>query len=183
MKKSGKKQKLQQSQQQKQPLPKAKESTEWFTQKHLDELSQDPKNVVYQYSTDHSVASTIKTFNADEAKTTVRNIRKRYLELRVEHKDWSDDKIRERICIENRTWKEFAKSYKSLFVCTTDQNTDESRMTHIFYILYMYKLKEIGTLSEKECNARVQAYMIKEFSTGRKAEPGDYVKLQPMPKP
>lgn len=148
--------------------------TEKLTEERLEQLAQDPNNVVYKYEDKHDAEPAL---SADIARNIVREIRKRYGELRAEHPTWTDDRVRERLCVESKDWKAFATTHKMLFSKTTDRGTDEAQMKHVFYILFMHKQRETGALTPEECNKQVQEYMLRQFMTDKKAEEGTYAPI------
>lgn len=156
--------------------------TEKLTQDRLKELAKDPNNVVYEFEVDEDVAKSKPQWDADHVRDLIKAVRQRFIELKDQHEDWADDKIRTRICVEKKEWKQFAKHYKLLFARITDATTTDDHMKHVFYMIWAQKLRETGKLTADQSNSLVQQHMLVAFSTGKQAKEGQYSKFD-QPKP
>lgn len=132
--------------------------TEWFSDQQLQKLAEDKKNRVFKFTHD----APGKVLSADEARDLIRDIRARFLTLRQQNSDWDDDKIRHHICSEKYRWKQFASQQSLNFTHATNRETDDAKMEHIYYMLYVKKQTEVGQITQEQARAMVRDYMLKE---------------------
>lgn len=144
------------------------QGTQWLTDLQLQKLAEDEKNRVYRYTYDDGpsdptgrLTSTVQ-YTADEIRDLIRNIRDRYLQLKGAHPDYDDDKLRYLICSEKYRWKEFSRSYALNFKCTTDSATDQKKMEHQYYMLYIKKQIEEGVVTSEQSHAIIHEYLLKQ---------------------
>jgi hypothetical protein len=137
--------------------------TESFSQTHLEQLAQDPRNLVYHYEHDESAVKT--RLGADEAKVLVNQVRQRYLEMIEKQSQLDDEQCRLQICSERDRWRQFAGDYKMIFKLVTNRNTPDHQFQHVLYMLYIMKQKEVGLYTEQQANALIQSYFLKHFTT------------------
>ena len=135
------------------------QGTQWLSDLQLQKLAEDEKNRVYKYTYDKP--SSLQ-YNADEIRDMIRNIRDRFLQLKQMHPDYDDDKLRYLLCSEKYRWKEFSRSYALHFKCTTDSKTDDKKMEHQYYLLYMKKQIEEGIITLEQSHAIVHEYFLKQ---------------------
>lgn len=140
---------------------KASGQTKTLSNTDLEQLSQDPSNVVYKYEYDASAVDT--TLNASKCRELVGNIRQAFLNIRTTKPLMSDDDIRNWFCFTNWLWRGFAESHPSIFEKITNRNTDIYKMNIILYILLMQHQVETGKMTKKEGDKRVQEYVLKNL--------------------
>lgn len=134
-----------------------------LTEEHLQKLAEQPNTIVYQFAHDEAG----KGMLADEARDHIRQIRSRYLQLKSEHPDWSDDSLRERLCAERLAWYRFAKNYRLVFGHATTAQTTDSGMKHCYHLLFIMKQYEEGILTLEQSRAQVLQYGKEHFSLSK----------------
>jgi hypothetical protein len=139
----------------------SKNTPTFLTNKDIEKLSEDPRNQVYRYENDNPT----QTFTTQQQRVYITEIRKRYLELRATHEEWSDEVIRQNICKSNKILNSFAENNTKIFELFTCRDTTDDSMNHIQYMLYLKDQKDKGLLTESSAQEEIQKYLITQFKT------------------
>jgi hypothetical protein len=137
--------------------------TGWFTDEQLKQLAQDPANVVYKYTYENKP----QLYTAEEMRDILKSVRTRYLNLRDRYPDKSDDELRSLICSEKNPWREFATLHNLNFACATSRDTDEEKMMHMYYMIYVKKLVECGNITMEQARSMIQQYFLRNSLKGK----------------
>src|SRR5204862_2022531 len=87
-----------------------------------------------------------------------KEIRKRYLELRIEHSEWDDDRVRHQLCRERYKWKQYASAHNLNFMHITNRETTEEKIEYQNYMIKLMKQVESGEITFEQSRAMVNDY-------------------------
>ena len=74
-------------------------------------------------------------------------------------------KFRHYLCSEKYRWKEFAASHALHFTATTNRDTDEEKLKHQYFMLFVKKQIELGQITEEQSRAMITDYFLKHTTT------------------
>lgn len=143
------------------PLGELKTQTVSLTPEEIERLKEDPTNEVYEFEDKH--LEPWQKMDARDAESMAQDIRARYLALRREDPDRSDDDIRSAIRAEKTAWESFAgASHSTIFQACTDRTTDDKKEEIMRYLCRVRDRVDQGLLGEAEGEAHIQEYLFKK---------------------
>jgi hypothetical protein len=147
------------------------QSPEYFNQRELERLAQNPKNQVYTYVNDEATAK----FTAHQQRQYTTYIRSRYLQIRSAQPNLSDYQIREEINQE-KSVKLFSENNTRIFETLTNRDSSQDYVNHIRYMIYLREQQENGAITEVMAQQMIQDYLVTAFNTGM--TPQQYEKMK-----
>ena len=132
----------------------------------IEELSKDPKNQVYTFTNDTATA----TFNSNQQKQIINQLRSIYLELRKTHPDQEDYKIRDQIKKDYPLLAPFIENNTRIFETCTNRDSPEEHISHLKYMLYLREQQELGNLGQGKAQEMIQDYLLEQFKTNMTLE-------------
>lgn len=136
--------------------------TEILSDKRLEELSNDPQNIVYQY--EHDTVDRVKP--ASEVKMLIHQLRETYFAARAAAPARSDTAIRNDILETSALFRDFEKTHPRFFDQCTDRDTTPEHMQSMFTMLNIRKLQEAGKYTEEQAQQLVSTFLLDRFKRG-----------------
>ncbi len=127
----------------------------------MDEIRSQPGNVVYDYEYDE--VDRVKSMS--EVKSTITDLRKAYLHLRIAREDLCDNACR-RILLDDPKFANFKKSHPSIFSNCTNREADLRLFEVMFAQINLREQVELGKMTQDEASQMMQAMVLEKCKTG-----------------
>lgn len=136
--------------------------TRFFSQEQLAEIGKDPKNKVYKFENERIESDTVGN-TLEEIRGLVLRIRARFLEVKKNSPDCTDDQIRKQLCSEKPRWRQFSNTHLKIFENITDSKTTEEIMKHHIYAMEVAHKLEKGEITHEYAKASITQYYTNVF--------------------
>lgn len=135
-----------------------KTSTVQLTPEQIEELRQNPDNVVYDVAHDE-----VEYTPMAQVKQTLGVIRTLAQHLRQQNPAWSDTKVRQEIRSRSQAAETMASStHPRLFEIITRQNVDDKTAEMIGYMISLHERVERGEMTKEESSTALYVKMLQE---------------------
>ena len=142
---------------------KVQSSTCQLTPEEIEQLRQDPRNVVYEVQHDE-VDYTPMT----EVKRGMGVIRQMAAQMRSEHSDWDEEKVRSEIRSRSAVAEKMASStHPRLFKLITAESVDEKTADMLAYMIGLHERVERGEISKEESGTQFYVEMLRQSGAGK----------------
>lgn len=138
------------------------QKTTFLTHEELQNLSQDPKNKIYNYQYDEAK----HRFTAPQRRVLIDEIRTSYVNLYSTNSDKNDNELREILYQKNKNFKHFAEDHARIFTILTNRESSNDYINHIRYMAYLKCEEESGNTTQSETQVKLQEYLLDKFKTG-----------------
>jgi len=135
--------------------------TRFFTDAQLAEIGKDPKNKVYKFETERIEGASSNAL--EEIRGLVSRIRARFLEVKKNSPEFTDDQIRKQLCSEKPRWRQFSNTHLKIFENITDSKTTEDIMKHHMYAMEVAHKLEKGEITQEHAKAAITNYYSNVF--------------------
>lgn len=149
-----------------------------ITDEKLEQLANDPKNIVYRY-TDQKAPVTI---------TSLPEVKNSVLELWAKFKEIRNDRtltykqarnIRVNLCKHDIKWRNFSASHPLIFDRVVDHRTGEKEIEALLYMICLKESEQSG--KSQKAKQQLQAYLMSKFAVSeeeyRAQNKGEDVKI------
>lgn len=133
-----------------------------LTKSQLDKLTEDPKNLVYDYT--HDQVERVKS--VEEVKYLIQGVRQEYLTLRANQPDLCDRACRRQLTQDSTSFADFAKTHPLMFERITNRDATEQDFQIMFAHLRLRALVESGRMSHEEATQKVNLLVLEHCKTG-----------------
>lgn len=138
-------------------------STVHLTPEEAARLSEDPRNVVYEVKHDD-----VEYTPMQDVKRIMGIIRTLAGQLRSEHPDWDEEKVRSEIRSRSTAAEKMASStHPRLFKVITGESIDEKTADMLVYMIGLHERVERGELSKEESGTQFYVEMLRQNGQGR----------------
>ena len=153
-------------------------TTQNFSQDQIQNLANDPRNIVCQYEFDE--APVVR--KSEEVRYLLEETLEKYVAKRQAQPTYCDKAIRREIIAENENLKEFEKTHGRIFEKFTDRNSTASDLEPIYLMLDLIakreelKDKNAQDVLHNQQTAFLHQHLAQRFNTGMSYE--EYQRLQ-----
>lgn len=141
--------------------PSDLQKAELLTRQRLQELSNDPNNIVYEYVYD----TPDNPKDSGCVRELFKNLRNAHRELLEKHPTWTDENCRMEL-LEVPRYVDFRQSHPKMFDAATSRDTTSEQIKYILYMIYMLEQQERKTINPYDATQQVKAFLIEKFSRG-----------------
>tara|TARA_Y100001970_G_C13851250_1_gene659440 strand:- start:44 stop:472 length:429 start_codon:yes stop_codon:yes gene_type:complete len=135
-----------------------KTSTVQLTPEQIEELRQNPDNVVYDVTHDE-----VEYTPMAQVKQTLGVIRTLAQHLRKENPEWSDARVRQEIRSRSQAAETMASStHPRLFETITRESVDDKTAEMIGYMISLHERVERGEMTKEESSTALYVKMLQE---------------------
>jgi hypothetical protein len=134
-----------------------------LTPDHIKEAAKDSHNVVYEWefdSIDH-----VKPTN--QVRALLDDTIREYLQLRKEHPEWCDKKIKSELVAKDHRFADFKTSHPIYFDKATNRNSNKRDFEVMYFMIDIKARVESGELTHNQATQYIQLYTVKQCSTGK----------------
>ena len=145
--------------------PSSKSSPSILSTADVENLANDPRNLVYTYVHDEPTA----LFTSQQQIQMIQTIQCQYGDLRRNFPEATDDELRAKILAthsKNNQLKLFVDNNPKIWMLCTNRDTTSDELNHIRYMLYLRTMQEQGKINEAEAQQLIQTYLLEKFKTG-----------------
>lgn len=132
-------------------------TTQNLTPNDVNNLSKDPKNVMYEYQFD--TVDRVKAVN--EVEYLFRECKNACDKIRKEHPEFCDNRCRKEL-MKDPTFADFSTTHPFFFKFATDRNVSARDMRMAYFQLNLKADVEAGRLSQDEATNRMKMFVIEE---------------------
>lgn len=131
----------------------------------IKKLTDDPKNIVYEYKYDS--VERVKT--SAEVKALMKDTHQQYNKMKAQHPDWSDDECRRNLMEQQDggVVADFCRSHPLIFKTITDRSSTPQQFQMIFFQLNLMRQVETGSVSKDVAGQQVQMASYQLCKTGK----------------
>ena len=138
-------------------------STVQLTPEEAARLSEDPRNVVYEVTHDE-----VEYTPMAEVKRIMGIIRTLATQLREDHPDWDDARVRSEIRAKSAAAEKMASStHPRLFNLITGKSIDEKTADMLVYMIGLHERVERGEISKEESGTQFYVEMLRQNGHGK----------------
>ena len=138
-------------------------STVQLTPEEIARLREDPRNVVYEVQHDE-----VDYTPMAEVKRVMGVIRALAAQMRLEHPDWDEDKVRTEIRARSAAAENMAsKTHPRLFKVITGETIDEKTADMLVYMIGLHERVERGEISKEESGTQFYVEMLRRNGHGQ----------------